>query len=194
MGRLIAGIVVTSIALFMWGFVVWGGAIPYQTEIWKAPAGGDAAGPMLKKYFPENGTYVFPANSGDMEADSERHEQGPVAFVHMLKVDGHPMFDSSIMINGFILNFIFVSMVAALLWCLREALTTYKSRVLLIVAFGLIAAVFVNIGDAIWWQIDLKWKLYQAFYTLSACTLTGAILAAFIPKSASDQKTLAPQP
>ncbi len=182
MVRFIVGTLVTSVALFMWGFVVWGGAIPFQEMVWKKPVADSEAGSLLKKQFPENGVYIYPPMTGDMEADEKRHQAGPIAFVHMLRVDGRPMMDTSIMIGGFILNTVFVALVAGLLWSLRESLCTYKSRFILVAAFGLIAAVFINIGDAIWWQIDLKWKLYQAFYTLSACMLTGAILAAFVPK------------
>lgn len=180
MNRIWVGIIVTSIVLFIWGFVVWGGAIPYAEMIWHKPALGDEAGPDLKRHFPVNGTYLFPNPTGQMDQDEKRSQQGPIAFVHMLNVEGRALMDSSIMVKGFLLNLFFILGLAAMFWQFRESLTTYRQRLVLTVWLAVLSALFVNIGDAVWWGIDYPWKLYQAFYTVTSIILTGAILSGFI--------------
>lgn len=42
---------------------------------------------------------------------------------------------------------------------------------------GLTSAVLIDAGDAVWWQIAWPWKLYQAFYDVSAWAIAGVHLS-----------------
>ena len=195
MVRLAIGVVITSIVLFFWGFVVWGGAIPYAKLVWSTPATyDDSVRQDLKRHFPGNETYFIPNSTGDVSVDEKRYAEGPVAFVHMLNVDGRSMVDTSIMVKGFLLNLFFILGLAAMFWQFRESLTTYRQRMVLTVWFGVLSALFVNIGDSIWWGIDYPWKLYQAFYTVTSIILTGAILSRFIASPQTDGPAPAKSP
>jgi len=179
--RIVAGIVVAAIVLWVWGFIVWGFG-PYQTAIWQAPSDAPAAGEVLKEHFPSNGVWFVPPNTGDTEQMSAAYEAGPVAFVHMMKVDGRPMMDASIMAKGFVHNLLVILCLAGLLLMLKKALPTWGSRVLFGLVAGFTAAFLIDGGAVVWWQYDLVWKLYMGIYDVSVYVIVCAVLGAFIPK------------
>ncbi len=134
----------------------------------------------MLQHFPENGTYYVPGFDQDQEQIEQLFSSGPVAFVHMLSATGRSMTDSSIMIQGFFLNLIVIVLIAVLLRQVCSALPTYLDRVKFVALAGLTAAVLIDCGAAVWWQIDWSWKLYGAFYDFSAWLISGIILAHFI--------------
>ena len=88
--------------------------------------------------------------------------------------------DASIMIRGFGLNVVVIILLATLLKQVVVATPSYLSRVWVATLVGLIAAVFIDVGDTAWWGIALEWKLYQAAYHVSAAVVVGAVLGLFI--------------
>jgi hypothetical protein len=181
MKRTIIGVAISAVVLYVWGFLYWGLG-PYRTMVWKQAKDKDdgAAGQALLEHFPENGTYYVPGFGHDQATIEGLFESGPVAFVHMLSTDGRPMADPSIMIQGFLLNLVVIVLVAVLLRRVCSALPTYFDRVKFVALVGLTAALLIDVGGAVWWQIDWSWKLYQALYDFSAWLVIGAILAKFI--------------
>ena len=179
MKRFVVGVVVASLALFFWGFLYWGFG-PYRTMVWKQAVDDGAAGQSLLEQFPETGTYYVPAFTHEPDTVEELFLKGPIAFVHMLSTTGRPSFDPSIMVQGFVLNLVVVILIGLMLRRVASALPTYLDRVKFVALMGLTAAVLIDGGDAVWWQISWSWKLYQAFYDVSAWTLTGCVLAKFI--------------
>ncbi|WP_298859168.1 hypothetical protein [uncultured Gimesia sp.] len=179
MKRTALGVILASIVLFAWGFLYWGFG-PYRTMIWKQSTDDVAVGKALLEYFPQNGTYFVPNFNQDPETAQTLYEAGPVAFVHMLSINGSSMANFPLMIKGFILNLVVIVLIAVLLRQVCSALPRYKDRVKFVALMGLTAAIFINCGDAVWWQIDWSWKLYQAFYSFSAFVVMGLILAKFI--------------
>jgi hypothetical protein len=179
--RTVIGTIAASIVLYVWGFFVWGGVLyPYYTGIWKPATDDDAAAQSLREQFPADGVYYVPSHHADEEVINAGFEQGPVAIVHILDADGRSRMDSSIMIKGFVLNVVGVALIALMLHMTRAALPSYLDRVKVTAVVGLTAALLIEIGDHIWWGIDLRWKLYHAFYTCTAWIVTGLVLAAFI--------------
>ncbi len=185
--RFIGGSILASIILFMWGFVVWGIGNPYYSkEIWKAPTDETVAAKVLLEQFPANGVYQVPSHHNENGLEG-RYQSGPIAFVHMIVADGREMMDPEIMTTGFIVNTIYVFVLAGILWRIRDAVPTYLQRVWVVFWLGVMAAVFSNLGDVTWWQLDLRWELYDAMYTVTAFLVTGLVLAAFVPKSSTQQ-------
>ncbi len=178
MKRLVLGIVIAAIVLYLWGFLVWGLG-PYRTVIWKKPADEAAARKVLKAQFPENGTYYVPS-FGQEQAVVEEFKQGPVAMVHILAVGGRPLADPSIMIGGFVLNLVALALIALILQRVASAMPNYGQRVGFVALIGLTAALLCDGGDAVWWQIPWSWKLYQAGYDFSFWLIAGLILARFV--------------
>lgn len=179
MKRTVLGIIIAAIVLYVWGFIYWGLG-PYRTMVWKQPTDDVAAGKALLEYFPQNGTYYVPGFDQEQKTVETLFESGPVAFVHMLSINGRPMADPSIMIQGFILNIVVIILIAILLRQVCAALPGYLDRVKFVALAGLISAIFTDFGDAVWWQLDWSWELYQAFYGFSAWLIIGLILAKFI--------------
>jgi len=179
MKKTVMGVVIAAVVLFLWGFVYWGFG-PYRTMIWQQASDDVVAGEALREQFPTDGTYFVPGAGHDQATAEELYLRGPVAFVHMISASGRPMFEMSIMIQGFILNLVVIILIAILLRQVASALPTYSQRVRFSALAGLTAAVLIDCGDAVWWQIDWPWMLYNGFYHFTAWLITGLILAKFV--------------
>lgn len=191
MNRTATGIVIATLVLYAWGFLYWGFG-PYREAIWKQASDDVAAGQALREHFPEDGTWYVPGFGHDQQTIEQRFTAGPVAFVHMLSVSGRNLAEPSIIIQGFVLNLVFVALLALLLRQIGHALPRYVDRVKLVTIAGLAATVLIDFGDAVWWQVDWSWKLYQGFYSFSAWLVVGLILGAIIrPAPATDTQEAA---
>ncbi|MCG8592177.1 MAG: hypothetical protein MJE66_23030 [Proteobacteria bacterium] len=174
MRRMALGILLAALAGYFWGFVYWG-ANPLPYTAWRQAADDVAAGEALRLHFPEAGTYYVPAL--DRERTPELFEAGPVAVVHMLSIEGRPQADPGIMIRGFALVLVSCGLLAGILR--HAALPTYRQRAQLALWIGVAAAVVVDLGGAVWWQLSWEWQLYQAFYDATAFAVPGLVLAHF---------------
>ncbi len=177
MKRALLGIAISSIVLYMFGFLWWGGALPYATAIWKQPAEQDTARAALRKHFPDNGVYFVPGFNDDQAAAEKLTAEGPVALVHVLAANGRPLLDPRIMVGGFVLNVAAIVLMTLLLQRAAPALPRYSQRVGFTALAGLTAALLMDGGDVVWWQIDALWKLYMGAYHLLFWTIAGLILA-----------------
>ena len=189
MKRTFIGVVLAQFVLYFFGFLYWGLG-PYPSLIWKQAKNADAAAQSLRELFPQNGTYLVPSTVGDPAAVDQAMRKGPVAFVHMLRVDGRPAMDPSIMITGFVTNFIVIVMISLLLKRCSPALPTYADRVKFVAFVGFIAAFFIDGGEIVWWQMPADWQLYRAGYDFLFWVIAGLILAKFV----STEPTSSPSP
>ena len=58
MNKTILGIVATTFALYIWGFLYWGvSTIPYSS--WKQTADDEQTQQMMAEYFPESGVLLY---------------------------------------------------------------------------------------------------------------------------------------
>jgi hypothetical protein len=188
MKRALIGIVVASIVLYLYGFLYWGMG-PYRQMIWKQPKNEEAARTALREHFPKEGTYFVPSyHSDDHKARKANHEQGPIAFVHMLRVSGRPEMDVSIMVGGFVLNLIVIVLIALLLRQTAHAFPGYLQRIGFIALTGLTASLLIDCGDIVWWQMPIGWKVYQAIYGFTFWVIAALILSPFV--SRQKHKTL----
>ncbi|MEX0936840.1 MAG: hypothetical protein WDZ59_03190 [Pirellulales bacterium] len=179
MKRIILGVVLASVAAYMWGFVVWGLG-PYHEIIWKRSTDDVAAGAALRNMFPENGVYYVPGSQHEGETATRLWDAGPVAMVHMIAVDGRAQMDSTMMVAGAIFTIGFVMLLALMLQWVVVALPGYGSRVAFVTMIGIAAAALVDLGDIVWWQFDWKWMFYRAGYHATVCLIAGLVLAGFI--------------
>ena len=153
MKRLALGIVLAAVVLYFFGFLWWGLG-PYRTLIWDQAVVEDRAATYLQEQFPRNGTYYVPGFTEDTEELEERFETGPVAFVHMLAVDGRPMMDSGIMIRGFVNNLVVIMLIAVLLRHVAPALNSYWRGVQFVTLVGLTGVMMFDFGTVVWWEIS----------------------------------------
>ena len=171
------GIVLAALAIFFWGFLYWG-MNPLPAKSWKKANDDVAAGKAILEHFPESGTYYIPGTYNDEETWMKLHAAGPVAFIHLTAREGRPAHDMGIMIRGFALYLVVVTLIALVLQ--RVALPSYWDRVKFTALVGLAAAVMIDFGDVVWWYIPWEWKIHQAVYTVTTWTVAGLVLAKFV--------------
>ena len=179
MKRFILGVLIATLLLYLWGFLYWGLG-PYASLIWKQAKDDVAAGEALLQHFPEVGTYYIPASTHDPKTLERLFQKGPIALVHLISTEGRPVMDPSIMVQGFLLNLIVVVLIGLLLRRVSVALLSYSDRVGFVFLAGLTASILIDLGDVVWWRISWDWKLYLAFYHVSAWVLTGLVLGRFV--------------
>jgi len=178
MGRIIGGIALATVVVYIWGFLYWGAStLPYAS--WQETADDSAAGQALLEHFPESGVYYIPANGNAPELRSALYESGPTGFV-ILDVDGRPEFDTSIMAEGFLLNGVVMALFAILLHVCRTATPLYADRLKLVSLVAAIAVLMVNAGDIVWWAMPASWESAQIFYNFTAMLIGGSVVAYFV--------------
>ncbi len=174
----ILGILITTTLLFIWGFLYWGiNQIPYSSL--KQTANDATTQQIIRDTFPESGSYHIPDFRNDPDALSVMFEQGPIGFVH-INLEGRPQMDRTIMINGFLLNLVMVTLLAIFFRIARAS--EFRDFVKLSLTVGAIAVVLIDVGDIIWWQTSYEWKMWQIIYNFSVFVIAGHLLGIFMKK------------
>lgn len=175
--RMGLGVVLATLAMFLWGMVYWGAnPLPYRS--WKAAGDDEAAQRLLREHFPDVGTYFVPSLRTDPESLARRYGAGPVAFVHVTS-QGRPVHDTSIMAKGLALDLLSALAMASLLYMAAPALVTYRRRAGFAAVAAVGAALLIDGGDAVWWSIPWQWKAHQAAYDATVWWVAGLVLARF---------------
>jgi hypothetical protein len=176
MKRTLIGIVVTTLVLYIWGFIFWGiNPIPYESL--NQTANDAATQQMLREYFPESGTYLVPGQNHEPDALTELHANGPLASIH-IRLDGGPVMDPSVMVGGLVLNLVFVALLAALFNA--AGAREFRDFARLSLVSGAVAVVLIDGGDIIWWQETISWNVWQAVYNFTAFLVAGHLLGVFM--------------
>ncbi len=185
MVRAAAGILIATLAVYVWGFVFWGAsALPYSALRQVEDEARVAA--LIRQHFPRDGTYTIPGRGGDPRAAARAFEEGPVAFVHLTARDGRPLMDPAIMAGGLALYLLVACVLYALLRL--AGLPEYRKRVGFAVLVGLAGSLAITVGDAVWWQIDAGWKGWQALYDVASFLIMGLVLGAFTAPDAAPHR------
>ena len=175
------GIVITTFALYIWGFIFWG-LSPITYSSWKQTANDAATQQMMQEAFPEPGTYYLPGFDHKPEERARLFEQGPVGFVHIN--EGRPEMDSAILLGGLILNLVIVALMAGLFRMVGA--TEFRDFARLSVGAGAVAVVMIHGGEIIWWQVSASWKIWPLLYDFTAWLLVGHLLGVFMKAPAAD--------
>lgn len=190
MQKTIIGIVVTTLIVYIWGFLYWGvSTLPYAS--WQQSPDDAVAQEMLAEHFPESGTYFIPGVGNDSETRTALYEKGPTGFVHITHGSSSEA-DPAIMVQGLLLNLIIVALMAVFF---RVAgATEFRDFARLSVIAGAVAVVAIHVGDIVWWRMHLEWKIWQLLYDYSVWLLAGHLLGVFMKQQAQmeqapDQQT-----
>ncbi len=171
MVRSIAGIGVTAVVLFIFGFVYWAlSPLPYTS--WNATADPEAALGIVKRHFPESGVYSLPG-ADNMELLAE----GSQAMIYVDHGLSASQPDPKDMALGFLHN-ILMAVVVFLLIRHQNGMSQYLKTGALA---GLAAVVVIEGSDVAWWLYPLSWKLHGAVYHFLCFVLAAALLGKFIP-------------
>lgn len=185
MKKTLIGIVTTTLALYIWGFIYWGvSTVPYAS--WKQTADDAAAQEMLSRVFPEDGTYFIPGVGNDPETRTALYEQGPIGFIHIIhgpSLENDPV----VMIGGLVLNLVIVALLAVMF---RVAgAREFRDFARLSVIAGAVAVVAIDVGDIIWWRMPVSWEIWQIIYNYSVWLIAGHLLGVFMKQPAEIENT-----
>ena len=179
MKQFTVGVILAALAMYIWGFIYWT-ANPLPYTAWQQTNDDAAAGQALLEHFPKSGTYYLPGLYNDEETLSKLHEAGPVAFIHITSREGRAVMEPTLLVKGILLYLVTVLFIGLFLKLAVPSLTSYSSRVRLIVMAGLAAVIMIDLGDAVWWYIPWEWKVHQAIYDFTAWVVAGLVLAKFV--------------
>lgn len=178
MQKTIIGVIVTTLVLYVWGFLFWGQvlhSVPYES--WKQTSNDSQAQEMLKQTFPETGTYYVPGITHQPQDRLNMMERGPVAMIHINHADKGPTQTES-MIQGFLLDLVLVTLLAVMF---RVAgAKQFKDFARLSLAAGAVAVVMIDFGHIVWWGEAASWVIWQAIYDFSGLLLAGHLLGVFM--------------
>ena len=174
-GRSFAGVFVTAIALFVWGFFYWGlNPMPYAT--WHEASDDASAQAQLRALFPESGTYRVPSVAHPEAELNQLLDAGPAAFV-FIDHDPPGMPDPPTFIWGFIQNL----SIAAILLILMRFADGWQQRLRFAAWAGLASVAIIDWGDIIWWNLPINWKFQQAIYDFSVWVIGAMVMSPFVP-------------
>jgi hypothetical protein len=190
--RIVAAAFLSAILMFFWGFVYWGPVLNATQRI-MAPLPAevelDLLAPLRAVELPD-GMYVRPGPLKDQNDDEAvaqweaKIKEGPI--LHMAYHAGgvSPM-DPMMMAKGFAHSFVIALLAGILLATVVHALPGFASRVGVLVLVTLIAALWTNVANVIWWFDTPKYAAGQIIYELVAGVLMALATAAIVrPRAA----------
>jgi hypothetical protein len=185
--RVVAAAVLSAVLMFCWGFVYWGpvlnmtarlmGTLPEATEL-------DVVAPLRAGRIP-SGMYVYPgpaANMGDaaaVEAWEAKLKEGPIFHMAYRQSGTSPM-DPQMFAMGLGHSFVISLLSGVLLATVVHGLPTYASRVGVLFLLAFIAAIWTNVGNAIWWAHPYSYAGGQILYETVAGLLMALVVAAIV--------------
>lgn len=171
MVRTIAGIGLTAIVLFLFGFLYWGiSPLPYTAL--RSTADQEAALGDLKRHFPDTGAYLVP--SADNMALLAEGLQAMIYVDHGIPAS-QP--DPQAMALGLVHN-VLIALAVFLLLRNQQGMSRHLRTGALA---GLAAVVVIEGSDVAWWLYPLSWKLHGAAYHFLCFVLAAALLSRFVP-------------
>jgi hypothetical protein len=178
-GRALVGGVVAAIAMFILGFIF------YATPLYKLGsasldnAKAAAVQQSLAQNIAKTGTYFVP--SGDTPEQTVMYGQGPVATIHY-NSGGFSIADPGVMIGGF-LHMLVVSLLMAVgLYTLSLHVPGFGERVRLLVLGTIGAAVFMRLGEPLWFHQDWSNAVYLFVADSISLIVAGLVILKLLPK------------
>lgn len=185
--RVAIGAVAAAIAMFIIGFLF------FATPLGNIPVSqiDDEGAATVQQVLAENmgaggpATYVVPGING--EAQQRLYIDGPIAMVHY-NPNGFALGDTGAMIGGFIQLLITALLLGGVLYGLSGHVRAFGERLKILIGFALAAAVFMHLGNPIWWHQGWLFHGYLFVADLVSFIAGGAIIARwFLPKPAEGE-------
>ena len=161
--KLALGILVTTVVLFVFGFLYWA-ANPLPNKALNTVPKPDAAAVAIGEQFPDDGMYSLV-------------RQGLSAMV-IVNHDFPEEVDPVAMSYGFLHYLVIVIFLAVVL----QNGATVSAHVRRAFIMGLGAVILVEGADLIWWGYTWGWKLWGAAYHILVFVLGALLLSKFLPR------------
>ncbi len=191
-GRVFLASILAAILMFAWGFVFWGllGVGPQLMQ--PLPAELDVLAALRNSQAP-SGMYLYPvpADAKDEAAMAEferKHLEGPLLQLAYRREGGPPM-PPSVFAQGFGHYFAVALLTGCLLALTARGLPHFGGRLVFVLLVSLVAAIWGNVGDVVWWFHSPRYCVGNMAYTLGAGLVMGLVLAAIVRRPADERPT-----
>ena len=178
-GRALVGGVAAAIAMFIIGFIF------FATPLYKLGTGSldnrqaAAVQVALAQNMPGTGTYFVP--SGDTPEQAVMYGRGPVATVHY-NSSGYSVADPAAMVGGFLHMLVVCLLMAVGLYTLSLHIPSFGERVRLLVLGVVGAAIFMRLGEPIWYHQDWGHSIYLFIADSVAMIVAGLVILKLLPR------------
>jgi hypothetical protein len=178
-GRALIGGVAAAVAMFIIGFIF------FATPLYKLGSGSldnaqaAAVQTVMAQNIAETGTYFVP--SGDTPEQTVMYGRGPVATIHY-NTRGYSTADPASMIGGFLHMLVVCLLMAVGLYTLSLYIPSFGERVRLLVLGVLGAAVFMRLGNPIWFHQDWGHAIYLFIADCVALIVAGLVILKLLPR------------
>ncbi len=180
-GKLVLGIILATLAVFVWGAAFWMNPLP--NKMFRETGADEAIQDMLKENMPESGLYMLPSSHVAKAEMNRLYARGPIAIIFYHR-DGMIGMNWMSMVYSFLHNLVSVIFLALLMLKVRGSLPTYGSKVLFAGLAGLGMAFFSNLTNAIWFFFPLGYALTGMLYDVTIWIVAGLVLGKFIKEPA----------
>ncbi|MGL4542520.1 MAG: hypothetical protein ACRCUI_08440, partial [Polymorphobacter sp.] len=117
----------------------------------------------------------------DSAATTAAYANGPVATSNY-NIGGFAMADPQVMLTGFVHMLISALLLGLTLWGVRGRVPDFASRARLVVGIALVAVVFIDLSEPIWFHHDWRNALYVGAVNFISLGAAGLLLARwFVP-------------
>jgi len=190
--RVIFAAILSAVLMFFWGFVFWGPVLNMTAKLMSPLAEGvelDVIAPLRGAQTPD-GMYIYPGplkGQGDqaaVDAWTKKVEAGPLVRL-AYRQQGFSPTDPALYAQGFGHSFLIALLSGGLLAMVAHALPSYASRVGVLLLVSLIAALWTNLSDVIWWFHTPQYAAGQIVYTVVAGLLMALVTAAIVKPRAT---------
>lgn len=178
-GRALVGGVAAAVVMFILGFIF------YATPLYKLGSASldnsraAAVQLALAQNVPETGTYFVP--SGDTPEQTVMYGRGPIATIHY-NTRGFSIADPAIMIGGFVHMLVVSLLMAVGLYTLSLHIPGFGERVRLLVLGVIGAAIFMRLGEPIWFHQDWGHAVYLFLADCVSLIAAGLVILKLLPK------------
>ena len=145
-GKLILGIVLATLAIFVWGAAFWLNPLP--NRLFKETGADEAIQDLMRENMPENGLYMLPSSHLEKAEMHRLYSKGPIAMIFYHR-EGMAEMNMTSMFFSLIHNLFSVVLLALLMFMVRGSLLTYGSRIMFAGLAGLGMAFFSNLTNSI---------------------------------------------
>lgn len=177
MKRLLIGLVLATLAVYLWGALFWYG--PGTAALYTQIPDERALAEDLLAQLRGSATYRIPWNPDDVDTTMEHLQEGPVATIHFHR-DGVEPGSFGMLALGFLHVLVSVAIFAGALGMAARALPRYTDRARFSVVLAAALAVFANLDGPIWWQEAWGFHLTHGLYDFASWLIAGLILSAFV--------------
>jgi len=182
-GRVLLAAVLSAVLMFVWGFVFWG-LLDFGGKLMQPlPAELDVLA-SLRQAGTESGMYIYPmpVDPSDEQANQAfeaKHLEGPILQL-AYRAEGGPVMPPIVFAQGLGHYFAVALLTGCLLALAARGLPSFASRVVFVLLLSLVAAVWGNVGDAVWWFHSPKYCLGNMAYSLGAGSAMALVMAAIV--------------